>query len=246
MSSVAAWHWCDWLHYLYPYGSTAGITDCDWIIMTLINNQNLYLQREHNRCQTAMTEKVTVGLSAVTTLSKELNTSEPPSHSFASNSLFAQPTTDDSSRQLWIQHVVDIILQLITFYFMQTSSANIALQHYVLKSINGPTLLPRRLMGTDHLCGNTRFLSNLIDCQPAGESLRTNPKSPIHLSCHSIRWGVKKQPQTVFLTQVSKDTPELVHYLVTLTALEQVNITVEAQHSTRQATILMQQAFSVR
>lgn len=188
-----------------------------------------------------MTEKVTVGLSAVTTLSKGLNTSEPPSHSFASNSLFAQLTTDDS-----IQHVVDIVLQLITFYFTQTSSANMTLQHYVLKSINGPTLLPRRLMGTDQPCGNTRFLSNLIDCQPAGESFRTNTKCPIHLSCHSVRWWVKKQPQTVFLTQVSKDTPELVHYLVTLTTLEQVNITVEAQHSTRQATILTQQAFSVR
>lgn len=28
-------------------------------------------------------------------------------------------------------------------------------------------------MGTDHLCGNTHFLSGLADCQPAGESLRT-------------------------------------------------------------------------
>lgn len=55
----------------------------------------------------------------------------------------------------------------MTFYFIQ-AELNL--------------LLPRRLMGADHFYSNIYSLSRLIDCHPAGKTLRNTTKPPIHLS----------------------------------------------------------------
>lgn len=105
--------------------------------MTPINNQNLYLQQEHNRCQTAMTEKVTVGLSA------QLQLSQRDSILLSLLFMVLYPTACMLNQPQMTpvggcRYVVGIVLQLVTFYFTQTSSANRALQDYVAKPINGP------------------------------------------------------------------------------------------------------------
>lgn len=62
--------------------------------------------------------------------------------------------------------------QRMTLYFIQA-------ELYVL--VWWSPRMPRRLMGADHFYSNIYFLSSLIDCHPAGKTLRNTTK-PAHPS----------------------------------------------------------------
>lgn len=131
---------------------------------------------------------------------------------------------------------VDIVLQLVTFYFTQTSSANMAFQDYALKSINGPPSCQEDsweliISVVTHAFCQTWLT---VDLQESHSEQTQNPPSILVATLKGGVWKSSRQLQTVFLTQVAKDTPELVHYLVTLTALQQVNVTADHRRGTAQ------------